>query len=115
MGELEQKVRVVKRVNEFVGRAEDQRLTPGHWASYDVDINDTLAFKELSHIIEQCVHNKDIYFRPISFHVTVDPKKEPALLEKYEDIEPLPAAADINEGEASDVALALKGTFWVRH
>jgi uncharacterized membrane protein len=115
VGELEQKVRVVKRVNAFVGKAKDQRLTPEHWSSYDVDIHDTMAYQELSHIIEQCAHNKDIYFRPISFHLTVDPNKEEMPSEKFEDIEPVPAVEDADQSQASDVSLALKGTFWVRH
>jgi hypothetical protein len=115
VGELEQKARALDRVNRFVGKAESQRLTPEHWSSYEVDIHDTLAFKELSRIIEQCAHNQDIYFRPISFHVTVDPNKEEVLPEKFENVEPVPAVGDADQSRSSDVSLALKGTFWVRH
>ena len=115
VGELEQKARVLKRVNDFVGAAQDQRLTPEHWSMYDVEIHDALGYQELSRIVEQCIHNKDIYFRPISFHVTVDPRNQESLTHKFEDIEPVPALADAQQGQSADVSLALKGTFLVRH
>lgn len=114
VAELEQKMRVLKRVKHFVHSAKDLRLTPEHWSSYDVQIHDAIAYRELAQIVEQCIHNKDIYFWPTSLHVTVDPKQN-ASDEVSEDFEPVPVIADSQQGQSSDVALSLQGTFWVRH
>ncbi len=114
VGELEQKARVLNRVSEFVGRAEDQHLTPEDWSTYDVEIHDALAFEELSQIIEQCGHNRDIYFRPISFHVTVGHQEKNELADKFDDIESVPTIPNADDSQPSDVSLALKGTFLVR-
>lgn len=114
VAELEQKMRVLTRVKHFVRSAEDQRLTPEHWSAYDVQIHDAIAYQELAQIVEQCIHNKDIYFWPTSFHVTVDPKQN-ASDEVNEDFEPVPVIADSQDGQSSDVALSLQGTFMVRH
>lgn len=112
--ELEHKARILKRVGHFVKSANDKGLTPDNWSTYDVHIQETLAFQELVQIVEQCIHNNNLYFKPISFHVAVGQDKD-SQQDAFGDIESVPVNADDQEGASADVALALKGTFMVRH
>jgi hypothetical protein len=112
-GELEQKMRVLQRVKHFVDRAVEQRLSPDSWSTYEVNIQDAITYRELAQIVEQCVHNTDLYFKPIAFHATLDEKdnKDPKLAEA---LEPVVLDTETLKDTPSDVALVLKGTFLVR-
>lgn len=115
VGELEQKARILNRVQHFMDSAHSQRLTPDNWSAYDVQIQDVVAFQELAQIVEQCVHNKDLYYKPISFHVAVGQDKD-ASSELEGSMEPVPPlSADAVTDGPTDVSLALQGTFLVRH
>jgi hypothetical protein len=74
-GELAQKLRLIQRVNGFVAHARNLRLTPDGWAKYDVNVQDAFSFRELARMIDQCVHDKDLYFVPLSFHVATSKAK----------------------------------------
>lgn len=114
IGAMEQKVRVLRRVEHFLDRAKAMRLEPQGWAAYDVHIQDTMTYAQLSQVIEQCVHNKDIYFKPKSFHIAVN-TGEPTDSKVVSGAEPVPLNADTLDSDPSDVSLALQGTFMVRH
>jgi hypothetical protein len=114
MGELEQKLRVVQRVDDFVEHAQDLQLTPEQWARYDVQVQDALTFKELSQMIEQCVHNKDFYYLPLSFHVATRQAKNAAGAMEPE-LKVNPPQADATDKPPADLVLSLKGAFFVRH
>ena len=113
-GEREQKLRVLQRVKQFVENAEEQHLSPNDWSTYEVNVQDAVTFRELAQIVEQCVHNKNLYYRPIAFHVAMgqDNNSQPV---QSEQIEPVVLDADSSDGKPSDVAVDLKGTFLVRH
>jgi hypothetical protein len=114
IGEMEQKMRILQRVAHFVKQAQDLRLVPGQWAAYEVNIQDVLTFQALSRIVEQCVHSKDIYFKPVAFNVALNHgATNPSGDESVP--QPVPMNADASEENASDVTLALQGTFMVRH
>lgn len=115
VGELEQKVRTLQRVNHFVQTADQQRLSPEHWSVYEVSIQDAVTFKELAQIVEQCSRNNDLYFKPIAFHVVLGQQPNAASAAEGGGAEPVVLDADAQDGKPSDVALALKGTFLVRH
>jgi hypothetical protein len=114
VGELERKARILDRVNHFLDRAGEKQLTPDHWSSYDVHIQEAVAFRELAQIVEQCIHNQSVYYKPISFHAALGRKKQSSE-GSFDDVEPVPMDADTDEELAADVILALKGTFMVRH
>ena len=113
-GEREQKLRILQRVKQFVGNAEEQHLSPNDWSTYAVNVQDAVTFRELAQIVEQCVHSENLYYRPIAFHVAMgqDNNSQPV---QSEQIAPVVLDADSSDGKPSDVALALKGTFLVRH
>ncbi len=116
VGELEQKVRILNRVQHFVDSAQAHRLTPERWSVYDVQIQDALAYQEMARIVEQCTHNKDLYFKPISLHAAVgQANKLDASPEEAGEMEPVPLAEDADSDGPEDVALALQGSFLVRH
>ncbi len=112
VGQLEQKMRVIQRVNGFVNRAGDLQLTPQAWAQYDVNVQDALTFKELAQIIEQCVHNKDLYYKPFSLRVAVGQARDGA---SGQEAKPTPEDADAANRQPPDLSLSLKGAFFVRH
>ena len=114
VGELQRKTRILNRVNHFMERAEDEKLTPDKWSSYEVHIQDALAFRELAQIVEQCIHNQNVYFKPISFHAALSNEKR-SEEGSFDTVEPVPVDADTNVETSADVTLALKGTFVVRH
>ena len=112
VGELEQKMRLIQRVNDFTGHARDLQLIPEAWARYDVNVQDALTFRELTQMVEQCVHNKDLYFMPVSFHVAVGQAgKAPDAQGRENNAVP----ADPNDAQPNDLVLSLKGAFFVRH
>ena len=113
-GELEQKMRVLQRVAHFVNRAHEQRLTPDSWSVYEVNIQESVTFSELAQIVEQCVQDKDVYYKPLAFHVALNQEQGPKP-PSADGIEPIILDADGQGDKPSDVALALKGTFLVRH
>lgn len=115
VGEMEQKMRVLQRVGHFVDRAKALHLDPQEWATYDVQIQDTMSYQTLSQIVEQCVHNKNIYFKPLAFHVAVNPGDALSSDVASKADQPVPLKADASEGNTADVSLALQGTFMVRH
>jgi len=112
VGELEQKLRIIQRVNDFAGHARDLGLTPEAWARYDVQVQDALTFKELAQMIEQCIHNKDLYFQPLSFHVAVGHAGS-ASETLGQELKAIPA--DANDQQPNDLVLSLKGAFFVRN
>jgi hypothetical protein len=114
VGESEQKIRLIQRVNDFVDHARDLQLTPEGWARYDVNVVDALTFKELARMIEQCVHNKDLYYLPLSFHLAVGQAKNSSEAMEQE-MKAIPLPADATNQQAADLALSLKGAFYVRH
>ena len=114
IGELEQKVRMFRRVEHFVKKAEEKGLTPEKWATYEVSIQDAVTFRELAQIVEQCAHNRNLYYRPIAFHAVVDQKKEMVPGDGHGMAPVVLNEADQDDVQ-SDLALALKGTFLVRH
>ncbi len=114
MGELEQKARTLDRVQHFMDSARAQRLAPENWSVYEVQIQDAVAYQELAQIVAQCAHNRDLYFKPISFHAAVDQDKD-ASPDKEDSMEPVPLGADSTDDGPADVALALQGRFLVRH
>lgn len=114
IGAMEQKMRVLQRASHFVDQAKALRLEPGEWAAYDVNVQKAMTYQKLSEIVEQCVHNDNIYFKPLTFHVAIrsgdtSPADEPSEAESV-----LLPANGMTEG-SSDLSLALKGTFMVRH
>jgi hypothetical protein len=113
MGELEQKLRIVQRVDDFVGHARELQLTPDRWARYDVQVQDALSFRELSQMIEQCVHNKDFYYLPLSFHVATRKARDAAAAAAPE-LKVNPSSADATDKPPADLVLSLKGAFFVR-
>lgn len=114
VSELEQKARILKRVGHFVKSAQDKGLTAENWSAYDVHIQEAMDYQELAQIVEQCIHNNDLYFKPISFHVAVGQNEE-SPKNAFDDVETVPVNADDQGDTSADVALALKGTFMVRH
>ena len=112
VGELAQKVRVVERVNSFVTHAEKLGLSPEQWEQYDVSIQDAVTFKELALMIDQCVHNKELYYKPLTFHIAVGQQKIP---DKPEAVAPDPTPAPGTDKKPADLALSMKGAFLVRH
>ena len=111
-GDLAQKLRLIQRINGFVAHARDLHLTPEEWARYDVNVQDSLSYRELAGMIEQCVHDKDFYFVPLSFHVATSKAKDASGVAG----EKLKAAQGpgADSKEAADLALSLKGAFFVR-
>ena len=111
LGELEQKVRVLNRVGDFVDQAAIRRLTPQQWSVYEVNIQDALSFAELTRIIEQCGHGEGLVFKPISFHVSVGGGRP-----EDEGANPSKSLKRANADSASaDAILELQGAFLVRH
>ncbi len=112
VGELEQKMRVNQRVNSFMARARELQLTPEQWDQYDVNIQDAVTFKELAEMVEQCVHNKDLYYKPLSFHMAVGRGRD---MDEKAEIASTAVAAQGTDQKQGDLALSLKGAFFVRH
>jgi hypothetical protein len=115
LGELQQKARILNRVSHFVDNTRKHKMTPENWVRYDVHIQDAMAFQELAQIVEQCIHNQNIYFKPISFHAAVNQQKQSGG-DRFDGVEPVPvdADADTEKDTKADVTLALQGTFMVR-
>jgi hypothetical protein len=113
MGEWGQKLRIIQRVNGFVDHARDLQLTPEGWAQYDVNVQDALSFRELARMIGQCEHNKDLYYLPLSFHVTTQQAKN-ASDAAGEELKAIARSGDASGQPAADLALSLKGAFFVR-
>lgn len=112
-GEQAQKQRLIQRVNGFVARARDLRLTPETWARYDVNVQDALSFRELARMIDQCAHDKDLYFVPLSFHVATGEAKNSSDA-VGETLKAIPRPGDEGTQRTADLALSLKGAFFVR-
>jgi cell division protein FtsB len=112
-GELAQKQRVIQRINEFVDHARDMHLAPDEWARYDVNVQDSLSYRELARMLDQCVHEKDFYFVPLSFHVAAGKAKNESDL-AGEKSKAAPGTGDADSKETADLALSLKGAFFVR-
>ena len=111
IGELEQKMRVIQRVNHFVEHAGQLKLTPEQWTRYDVNVEDALTFRELSRMIEQCVHNKDLYYKPLAFQVTLGGQER-----SPQDGEAGSASTSRRTSNQlpTELKLNLKGAFFVR-
>jgi hypothetical protein len=114
VGEMEQKVRVLQRVEHFMAQAKAFGLAPEQWSAYAVNIQEGMTFQKLSQIIEQCVHNKEIFFAPQGFHLALNQGQRPISGDEQA-AQPVPLTADTAPDTASDVTLALQGTFMVRH
>ena len=112
-GELAQKLRLIQRVNGFVAHARDMHLAPEEWARYDVNVQDSLSFRELARMIDQCAHDNDFYFVPLAFHVATGKAKDASDF-AGEKLKAAPASGDADSKTAADLALSLKGTFFVR-
>jgi hypothetical protein len=112
-GDLAQKLRLVHRVNGFVAHARDMHLAPEEWARYDVNVQDSLSFRELARMIDQCAHDNDFYFVPLAFHVATGKAKDVSDF-AGEKLKAAPASGDADSKKAADLALSLKGTFFVR-
>lgn len=116
--ELNQKVKIIQRVQQFMDEARQRSMTPDQWSVYEVDLQGGVTFAELARIVEQCDSRSGIYFQPAFFHVqsltTDDPDQS-----RPEAVSSLPAAAqhDAADGpapESGDVRLSLRGAFVVR-
>jgi hypothetical protein len=112
IAELRHKVKVIERVNAFVGGAEDLGLVPSNWTRYEVDIQAPLRFPALAEILGQCRSTPYYYFQPqhLKVHLAGASGGGAATTE---------AAAEQAEtvagtGEAGDLLLQLKGTFLAR-
>lgn len=112
-GELAQKLRFIQRANGFVAHAQDLHLTPEGWAKYDVNVQDAFSFRELARMIDQCVHDKDLYFVPLSFHIATGRAKKAADAEEATS-RAVPGPGDADTQQKADLALSLKGAFFVR-
>jgi hypothetical protein len=112
-GELAQKLRLTQRVNGFVAHARDLGLTPEGWARYDVNVQDSFSFRELARMIDQCVHDKDYYFVPLSFHVATGSAKN-ASDAAGESPKTIQRPGDDGTQRTADLVLSLKGAFFVR-
>ena len=112
-GERAQKLRFIQRINGFVAHARDLHLTPEEWARYDVNVQDSFSFRELARMIDQCVHDKDLFFVPLSLHVTAGKAKDAS--DAAEEISrAVPNPGDAGTQPTADLALSLKGAFLVR-
>lgn len=111
-GELEQKLRVMNRVNHFLEQAAKRGLSADQWSVYAVNIDDQVSFQSLGRIVDQCTHGNGLYFKPDVFHVAVglpvDDNGRPVQSAR-------PAENASGDGEAGDVVLGLQGAFMVRH
>lgn len=112
VGELEQKLRVMRRVNHFLEQAASRGLSADQWSTYAVSIDDQVSFQWLDRIVGQCTHSSGLYFKPDFFHVAVGQPTDG-------DGRPGQHAGSVGNGggsgEPADVVLGLQGTFWVRH
>lgn len=113
VGAMGQKMRVLQRVSQFVDQAKALRLEPSEWAAYDVHVQQAMSYQDLSQIVEQCVHNDHIYFKPLAFHVAV--RSEDSLSSEPSEAKPELVPANDMEASQSDLSLTLRGTFMVRH
>jgi hypothetical protein len=112
-GELAQKLRRIQRVNGFVAHAREMHLTPEEWARYDVNVQDSLSFRALARMIDQCVHDKDLYFVPQSFHLATSNAKNASDV-AGEILKTAPDPGNADSKKTADLALSLKGAFFVR-
>jgi hypothetical protein len=114
-GELEQKLRTLQRAEHFVREADSHGLNPDGWSAYEVNIRDAVTFEELARIVEQCIHNDKLFFKPVAFHVALDRSSgdDSGLAERIDPV--VPDEAEAASGRPHDAVLALKGTFLVRH
>jgi hypothetical protein len=110
IGELEKKARILQRVDDFVDHAQKMQLTPRQWTRYDVTVQEEATFRELANMIEQCAHNRDLYFKPISLQVSMGSIKDSSIEAAAVQLSP---AGDPTK-KTSDVAVVLKGAFWVK-
>lgn len=111
VGELEQKVRVLNRVGDFVDQVTARQLTPEEWSIYEVNIQDAMSFAELARIIEQCGHGDGLVFKPISFQVSVAGGRQ------EDDTGSLSSSVKRTDADnvTMDATLKLQGAFLVRH
>lgn len=112
VGELEQKVRVLNRVGQFIAQASSRGLSADQWSAYAVHIDDQVSFQSLDRIVDQCTHSNGFYFKPESFHVAVG---QPADAGGRTIRHAGPSGDGGGSGEPADVVLGLQGTFLVRH
>lgn len=112
VGELEQKLRVMSRVNHFLEQAAMRGLSADQWSVYAVNIDDQVSFQSLDRIVDQCTHSTGLYFKPKALHVAVGPPVD----DSGRPVQSArPAANASGDSGAADVVLGLQGAFIVRH
>jgi hypothetical protein len=115
LGELEQKRRALNRVQHFISQASAMGLNEDRWSRYAVNVEAPLSYAELGRVVEQCTHSRDVYFKPVFFHVAQGQSENGAQTGDAT-MARRPQSLQRSQSEApSDVILGLKGVFMVRH
>ena len=109
--EQAEKRRILRRVGDFVGRAEGLGLMPSDWSRYDVNIEEALSFEETVNILAETAGTPSYYFKPNTLHIktTLGPQGEA-------DSEAVSVASmEGQQLDGKDVWLTLKGAFVVKN
>jgi len=107
---MEKNRRVMAGVEEFLDQAGRLGLTRENWQSYDVNVQQPLAFDEIDKILAQAKNSNSHYFKPVMLQLnrlseSDKTKKRPA--------KP-PNSADSPETLQEDLVITLQGAFLVR-
>jgi hypothetical protein len=108
--EIEQKRRILAMVNDFVEKADTGGFKKADWTAYEVNINQSVFYRELGQILDQCTHTASYYFKPITLSVKTGRADAAVKSDKQAPLKTQPP-----EARHGDVQLELKGAFLSRH
>ena len=94
-----------QQVRQFVDQAQAHGLVKDQWATYDVNIDESVPFPVAAQLLSDTSPASSYYFKPISLHMKKNPSSVGAKTHTED-------RQGVSEG---DLKVTLKGTFVVRN
>jgi len=108
---MEKNRRMMADVENFTKQADQLGLTRKNWQSYDVNIQQALAFSEIEKILAQAKNSDSHYFKPVILQLhrfsESDRTKQQATVKPSN-------SADSSETIQKDLMITMQGAFLVR-
>ncbi len=107
---MEKNRRVMAGVEGFLDQARSLRLTPDNWTTYDVNVQQPLAFDEIEKILAQAKNSDSHYFKPVMLQLHRLSESDKT---KKRSTKPSNSASS-PETLQKDLVITLQGAFLVR-
>ena len=107
--QIEQKKRLVARVNSFLDKTKSMGLEQRQWSIYEVDFNELVSYYEMGQIVDQCTNSDTFFFKPVFLQVQTQWGAEQYKTEQEGETDTTPIIS-----QEGDVRLNLKGAFYAK-